>query len=143
MKLTILGIPLQKQSARFAKVGKFMRKYQPKQITNWQAQARLQIIQQLTPHFVPFGGKIRINRVVFIFPPLKSWSKKKLTALKEGNIIYKDTKPDMDNLKKMLYDCCNGLAWVDDAKIVVENNTSKQFGMIPRIEMEFEELEEI
>lgn len=136
MKIEIKGVPLEKQSARFAKQGKFMRSYQPKKITNWVAQARMQILEQLPDGWIPLDKEVIITRLVFVFPPLKSWSKKKLKSLQEGKQIYKSTKPDFDNLVKNILDCCNGVVWVDDSQIIEVNLIKKIYGEVPRIEME-------
>ena len=41
-----------------------------------------------------------------------SWSKKKKAAA-----FWKTTKPDLDNIEKLLKDALNGVAWIDDAQI--------------------------
>ena len=41
-----------------------------------------------------------------------SWSKKK-----KAEAYWKTTKPDLDNIEKLLKDALNGVAWVDDAQI--------------------------
>ena len=142
MIFEIIGTPLQKQSARFAKRGRFMKSYQPKNVVNYAAQAKIQVIDQLPEGFVPFSGKIKVIRLTFVFPPLKSWSKKKLQSLRDGSCIYKDTKPDLDNLEKMIYDCCNGVVWTDDAKIVCKGGITKVFGEVPKTILEVVEIEE-
>ena len=43
-----------------------------------------------------------------------SWSKKKKAAT-----IFKTSKPDADNLAKLVMDACNQLVWKDDAQIAV------------------------
>lgn len=139
MKIIIKGIPLQKQSAKFARVGKFVRSYQPKKINNWVAQARLQILNQLPQHWLPLRGEVEIKEIIFVFPPLKSWTKKLLLTLQQGKRIYKPTKPDLDNLCKNTWDCCNGILWVDDAQIVEVNSMKKIYGEVPRIELSFKE----
>ena len=136
MILEILGVPLQKQSARFAKRGNFMMKYQPKEVTNWAAQAKLQIINQLPKEHKPLTGEISICSLRFIFPPLKSWNKKTKETFKTGFKVYKATRPDVDNLMKSIFDVCNGLVWVDDAQIVEIEHIEKIYGEVPRIQLE-------
>jgi len=138
MKFIILGEPLQKQSARFAKVGKFMRSYQPKKLNNWIAQAKIQIINQLPEPWVPIEGPVVIKKLTFVFSPLKSWSKKKKLALENGSTIFKDKKPDLDNLQKSFFDVCNTIIWLDDAQIVRIESMEKIHGTQPRIEMVIE-----
>jgi len=138
MKIIIIGVPLQKQSARFAKMGKFMRSYQPKEVTNWTAQAKIQVINQLPEPWTPIEEPIIIKKLTFVFPPLKSWSKKKRLALENGIKIFKDKKPDLDNLQKNLFDVCNKLVWSDDAQIVRIESMEKIHGLQPRIELVIE-----
>jgi len=138
MQITIKGVPLQKQSARFAKRGNFMMKYQPKKLKDWISQARMQIINQVGEEFVPLNGPIVVRKIDFCFPPLRSFPKYKIKALEEGQIIPKDTQPDLDNLMKNLFDVCNGLVWVDDAKIIEIVNVRKRYDSIPRIDLDVE-----
>lgn len=57
----------------------------------------------------------------FIFPFLKSWSKKKVVeqekCLEHGITIVHHTKPDLDNLIKFYLDCATGVIWDDDANV--------------------------
>lgn len=145
MKLTILGIPLQKQSAKFFRRGNFIKSYQPENIVNWQAQAKQQILEQLPKNYIPIKNPILISEVTFVFPPVKSMRKKTINEIelyeKEcGNPVYKSTKPDWDNLCKNIFDCCNGLVWNDDSQIVEVNNIKKIYGNKPRIDLTFEEI---
>lgn len=142
MRVKILGIPLQKQSMKVARIGNSVRSYQPKHIVDWCAQARLQIIEQLGGKTNLVSDPIRIKEIKFVFPPLKSWPKYKLKRLTDGVTIYKKVKPDWDNLCKNLMDVCNGILWYDDAQIVLIEKISKVHGMTPRIELEFEAIEE-
>lgn len=48
------------------------------------------------------------------YPIPKSWSKKK-----KKSVIFKTSKPDVDNLAKLVMDACNGIVWRDDAQIAV------------------------
>ncbi|QDX63152.1 RusA family crossover junction endodeoxyribonuclease [Staphylococcus pseudintermedius] len=74
--------------------------------------------------------------VEFYFPPLKSWSKKKLTTMLTR---YKDTKPDLDNLLKTVLDAGNGKLWNDDNQIV-EIRTFKKWDETARTVLIIEEL---
>ena len=139
MKIIIKGNPKQKQSAKFAKVGNFIKSYQPRELMNIIAYMKSEIRQQLPNDFKPITGEIIIKEIVFTFAPLKSWSKKKLRALEDGEILYKITKPDIDNLCKNLFDCCNGLLWCDDSRIVEIKNIKKVYGLVPQTKLVIEE----
>jgi Holliday junction resolvase RusA-like endonuclease len=134
MKLTILGVPFAKQSFRFTKTGI---KYQPKAIKEKQKSVRQQIIEQLPVNFHPFTCPIIVTELIFVFPPLKSFSKRKLKALEKGEYIYKITKPDLhDNLSKSLFDAMEGIVYQNDSQICELRNVKKVYGLKPRIEVE-------
>ena len=143
MEIIIKGIPLAKQSARFAKRGKFMHKYQPKKITDWNAQARLQMINQLPSDWSIIDGPVRIEYVHFIFPIPKSISNKKKDLIIEGNEpeCYKTTRPDIDNCMKALWDACNGILFTDDSRIVDIQDSQKLLGVEPCIKLKLGEIE--
>lgn len=76
----------------------------------------------------PFEEEIIISKLDFIFPPLESMSKKQTDAIKEGAVIPKTTRGDIDNHMKMIFDCCNDIIWKDDARIWWIGNIRKIFG---------------
>lgn len=39
---------------------------------------------------------------------------------------YKSSRPDLDNLEKLIGDCCNGIIYQDDA-IICKNATTKEY----------------
>jgi len=138
IKLKILGTPQSKQSARFRISGKgkkqFVQSYQKKSVKDNERNIAFDVKSQLAPGFVPYNNAIGV-KVLFVFPPLKSWSKKKLAILESGEKIYKDTKPDLtDNLMKGLFDAMNGIVFTDDAR-VCKVESEKIFGFVPRTEL--------
>ena len=70
----------------------------------------------------PIQGPVRI-RVAFLFEWPKSYTQKRRKAC-YGNM--KDTKPDIDNLAKMVMDALNGIAYDDDSQ-VCEITATKYF----------------
>lgn len=145
IKLKILGIPQPKQSARFTiRKGKsgnnFLQKYQPKEVVQNERNIAFDVKSQLPKNFIPFDSALKV-KVLFVFPPLKNFTKSKLNALTSGETIYKTTKPDLtDNLMKGTMDAMNGIVFTDDA-IICEVESKKIFGLVPRIEIEFEKLD--
>lgn len=83
---------------------------------------------QLPGHKV-FEEEIIITSIDFVFPVLKSFSAKKIVQIQEGAIIHKTSKPDLDNLQKLFFDCCTDIIWKDDAKISWTNNIRKRYGI--------------
>lgn len=134
-----MGKPASKQSTIFAtktKTGKPVAiAYQPKEVKQWHAQARQQVINQLPGGFIPFSGLIKITKLVFVFPWRKADSQKKRQTFQ-----YKNTKPDMENLEKALNDVLSGVVFIDDAQIVHKNNIVKCYGDVPVTLVELEEM---
>ncbi len=140
LDLNILGIPNAKQSAKFRafKMGNrtIAQTYQPPDVVQGNNNLRAQIIEQLPKDYVPFSEMVSIARLEFIFPFLKSLSKKKIQQYEADDIqIYKTTKPDLDNLEKMLWDACNGVVFNDDSLICSKQSISKKYGRIPCIKL--------
>lgn len=76
--------------------------------------------------------------LVFYLPTPTSWSKKK-KELAERGIIRPTSRPDVDNLVKIILDGLNGVAFLDD-KQVVELYASKWYSENPRTEVKVTEL---
>ena len=142
LQLTIQGTPTPKQSARFrivkGKKGDFVSSYQKKSVKDSAKSIALQIKTQLPNGFTPFDKPIAAD-ILFVFPPLKSFSKSKIAALKAGEIIYKDTKPDNDNLAKNLFDPMEKLVFTNDSRIA-KMRVQKIYGFEPRTEVTMFEL---
>ncbi|MHC4616316.1 MAG: RusA family crossover junction endodeoxyribonuclease [Planctomycetota bacterium] len=97
------------------------------------------LISLLTPHVPPepFSGPIRL-KVWWNYPWRKSEPKKNRT---EG-WKWCDTRPDCDNLLKLLEDVMTRLGfWTDDSQ-VAQVTFSKRWCDVPGIEIEVYELDE-
>lgn len=145
MLLIIYGEPKAKQSAKFAKIGKFIKSYQPKKIQNAEANIKMQILAQIKAFYPQgfdlFSGNVAVKKLHYVFSPLKSFTKKKMAEVKEGVMVYKNTKPDLsDNLNKMLFDAMQGIVYDNDSRVVSMDNVKKYYGLRPRIEIIIEEI---
>jgi len=145
MILRILGIPKPKQGDSSGiittKTGKqFVHHYQKTEVKNEANNLRAQIVQQLPEDFKPFSGLIRVNKLHFIFPVLKTMSKKQLELVKNGGLIYKGSRPDLDNLQKALWDAMNGVVFTDDKNIVEILDVKKYYGFRPMIIIDIGEI---
>ena len=137
MRIIIYGDPKAKQSAKFAKIGKFINSYQPKSVVQNEKNIRAQVLEQLPEDFRPFTENVIVTKLHFVFSPLKGFSKKKLKLIEDGALIYKNTKPDLtDNLSKSLFDAMEGVVYDNDSRIVAMDNLKKYYGFRPRIELE-------
>ena len=138
MTITILGKPFPKQSARHTKKG-FV--YQTKEVKQAEDNVRWQIINQLPKNFIPFTKGVKVLRLLYVFPPLKSFTKKKMKALEKGHLLYKTTKPDLtDNLNKGLFDAMEGIIFNNDSQVCEINHAIKCYGLKPRTEIVLEEV---
>lgn len=135
LSLTLFGIPMAKQSVRTSS-GHF---WQPQKTVDRKKQYIEQIKKQLPKDFIPFSEEVFVTRFHCIFPPLKSFHKEKgkMERIRNGEVFYKNTQPDLiDNLKKLAFDCLGkdkktGIPLVisNDGIIVGEDNTRKYYGI--------------
>jgi len=128
LKLTLFGIPMPKQSVRATKSGHY---YQPKETVDRKNDYIKQIKEQLPEGFIPFEHEVHVRKFHCIFPPLKAFHKIKgrMEAIRNGEIFYKNTKPDLiDNLKKLVFDSMGDVI-KNDSIIVTENDTAKYYGV--------------
>lgn len=131
--LTLFGEPMPKQSVRsgVSKKGKIFH-YQPQEMVDREADYRRQILEQLPEDWQMFEHEVHLKKFHCIFSPLKGFHKIKgrMEAIRNGEIFYKNTKPDLiDNLKKLAFDSMSGLVCKDDSIIVTENDTAKYYGI--------------
>lgn len=141
--IKILGVPQPKQSARFRvqKFGNksFVKSYQNKEVMDNERNFAFDAKSQLPEDFQLLTGPLKL-KALFVFPPLKGFSKAKLNTLASGGVIYKDTKPDLqDNLMKGCIDALEGVMFQNDSQIC-ELSSRKIYGTVPRVELIFEEL---
>lgn len=86
----------------------------PRKTLDAEHRFRDQYIMQ-NPHSKPFSGQICVD-CVFFAPIPKSWSKGKRQLAMEGKLPFM-SRPDLDNLVKLVLDALNGVAYLDDSQI--------------------------
>jgi Holliday junction resolvase RusA-like endonuclease len=64
----------------------------------------------------PFDGPLDVS-VFAIMPMPKSWTPKKKQDALDG-FLMPTSKPDLDNICKLVLDAANGILWHDDSQIV-------------------------
>lgn len=67
---------------------------------------------------IPTAG-IPVIKVEATFVPPTSWPSRKRTAAMEECQLY-TSKPDADNILKLVIDALNGLAWSDDKSVQID-----------------------
>jgi len=138
LKFRIDGVPIAKQSFRKTRSGHC---YQKKEIIDREKEIKRQVLKQLPEGFEPSTSGIIINYLTFVFPPTKSIMKGKNKNTDLSGILFKNTKPDLDNLEKLLFDALQGVVYVNDSQIYKKKYISKIYGLTPGIELEIEVLE--
>jgi Holliday junction resolvase RusA-like endonuclease len=109
LQFTILGEPIPKQSARHSVNNGKIHSWQPPVVTNAVAHIRQQLIDQLPQDFIPYNNQPLSISITFYF--IKPQSTRK-------NVNEKITKPDLDNLQKLVLDAMQGIVYHNDANIV-------------------------
>jgi Holliday junction resolvase RusA-like endonuclease len=134
---TVPGVPVGKGRPRFARRGAHVATYTPAKTVSY---------ENLVKHyaFLIMAGRAPLKRpialAVDIYMPIPaSWSKKR-HQLAVCGLIGATTKPDWDNVSKLTADALNGIIY-DDDKQIVRAMVTKQYGLIPRVEVRVQEYE--
>ncbi len=136
ISLTIPGKPLGKQRPRFAKMGKFVKVYTPKETMDREAEIR-ELFQQKYPEHIPYENAVSCKAVIYLSIPKATSKIKKQQML--NNDLKAIVKPDADNAVKLVMDSINGIAYKDDSQVVILE-IEKLYSEEPRIEVIIEEI---
>ena len=126
------GKPAGKGRPRFTRNGQV---YTPDATMEYENLVRLSY--KINTHGVKLGGEIKAS-IVAVFPVPKSDSKKKREQKLEGT-IRPTTKPDCDNIAKIVLDALNHIAYDDDSQ-VVSLELQKKYGEDPKTIVTLQEL---
>lgn len=131
---TIPGEPKGKGRPRATTANGRVRTYTPEATANYENLVKVSFLQacgKAEPYEkdVPLVAKIT---AFFSIP--QSVSKKKQAAMEAGEIV-PTKKPDTDNIAKIVLDALNGLAYYDDAQIVVLS-LQKTYSTKPRVDVQ-------
>lgn len=86
--------------------------FTPAKVRQYQDWIKLKAVQAMQGQ-APLEGPLRLEMLaLFDIPP--SWTKKRKAAAE-----WHTSKPDSDNLQKVLKDSCNQIVWRDDAQVCV------------------------
>lgn len=117
-KFRVMGQVKAKQSVKFAQIGNLMRKYTPKDVTNYANWVKDCFCSKYPDHLPSelIGFYLEVKILVYMKVPESFSNKKRELAL--NGYIRPDKKPDWDNISKNICDALNGIAWPDDKAIV-------------------------
>lgn len=131
IRFKIPGPPKGKGRPRFARVGNFVRTYTPKETESYENLVRSEFVRaHMGP---PEQGPVSVSIGAY-FPIPKSWSKKRIEA--HGcNPEPVTTKPDLDNIIKIICDALNQIAYRDDSQIF-QVSCRKYYSLMPETVVE-------
>lgn len=131
-ELTVFGQPVGKARPRFTRAG---HTYTPQTTKDYEELVRYTFISGY-PKAKPIEGAVKATIIAYYQIP-KSYSKKKRQECL-GYKIPVQSKPDCDNIAKIILDSLNGYAYVDD-KQVRALRVIKEWSDMPRVEVKIEE----
>lgn len=127
IKVTIPGISVAQARPRIIKKGNHLGMANTPEVTNYSAYAKF-YLSQVRPMQL-LDCPLVMDICVYV-PRPKSARKRKYPA----------TKPDADNFVKLICDCCEGLIYTNDSRIV-DLCVKKRYSDEPRVELEIKEAE--
>lgn len=117
MQFEVLGKPQGKQRAKVSTFGGFARAYTPEETVSYENRIILSFKQALNGGETPFWDKpLEISITAHHAIP-KSFSKKKHAQALTGK-VRPQTKPDIDNVVKVVCDALNSVAYRDDTQVI-------------------------
>ena len=138
IELYFPGKPIAKKRPRFARKGKFVITYSDQETE--EGRFLWELKNQLSSGWVPLKCPIKITSIFYMKRPKNHYKTGKYSGtLKEMSPILHITKPDIDNLQKMVYDCFNQVVWVDDS-LICEVIARKEYSENPRTEITITEV---
>jgi Holliday junction resolvase RusA-like endonuclease len=129
--VTVPGAPVGKGRPRVSRMGGFARLYTPEKTASYESLVKLAGSQAMAGRD-PILGPVRV-RLDVCCPIPASWSGKKREMAARGE-IRPTTKPDLDNVAKVLFDGLNGIVWRDDVQVVCAE-IEKTYSHSPRVVM--------
>ena len=107
-----------KQSVKFARIGNFIRKYTPSDVTNYANWVRLSFEKEHPTHLPHVFDGYYLELKIFVYMKVpESFSAKKRDLALNG-YLRPDKKPDFDNISKNICDAMNKIVYSDDKAIV-------------------------
>ena len=117
MQIIIDGPAVPQGRPRAVRAGSGVRMYDPPKSRNYKEVVRLKCKSYMSRNQIKtVTGPLALH-LTFYFKPPKSYSKKRIEAIKSREELF-TKKPDLDNLAKSILDGMSGTVFVDDAQIV-------------------------
>ena len=130
LQFTIPGPPMAKQRHRTTKTG---HTYTPKETVNYEGLIKM-IAAQEVAKVEGWQTRGQFALLVAAYFPVPKSRPKAWKELALANKIHPTTRPDWDNVGKIVSDALNGIVWHDDS-MVVQAMIAKAYSDQPRVEV--------
>ena len=130
VKFVIPGPPKGKGRPRFSQVAGHTKATTPKDTVLYENLVRTEYQRQCGEARFEDGSMLDLRVVAYY--PIPSSKSKKQQRLMEAGVIRPTTKPDNDNILKIIADSLNQIAYKDDAQ-VVDTQVRKFYSRRPRV----------
>jgi len=132
--LHVPGLPVAKGRPRMMRNG---HAYTPAKTRHWEAELKW-LAKKASATMLEGPLALHVD-AVFQIP--ESWPKWRTVAAEQGEVVH-TTKPDLDNLIKIVGDGLNGIAYRDDSQIC-DVSASKRYGPEPGVWITLELVEKL
>lgn len=135
MEFEVIGAPVGKRRPKFSTIHGYAQAIKPKEDVYYENLVKLSF-QQAKGNYDLFNKAIKMKIEAYFAIP-KSFSKKRYSETLEGKILPL-TKPDADNIAKIICDALNEVAYKDDTQIA-ELTIIKKYAGEPKVKVTLEE----
>ena len=132
MEFEVIGAPVGKRRPKFSTVHGYAQAIKPKEDVIYENLVKLSFQQAKPSDYNLFDQAVTMTILAYFAIP-KSFSKKKQNEAIEGRISPL-TKPDADNIAKIICDALNDIAYKDDTQIV-ELTIIKKYASEPKVKI--------
>jgi|TARA_Y100000310_G_scaffold109308_1_gene107737 Holliday junction resolvase RusA-like endonuclease len=109
------GEPQPKERPRFVRRGNFVTTYTPKKTAEYEKRvAKYATEAGAEPH-----AGVHVELIIYASFPIPKSKPKWWKLAAESGLMPKTTKPDIDNVLKIVLDALNGVAFADDAQVII------------------------
>ena len=136
MEFEVVGAPVGKRRPKFSTIHGYAQALKPKEDVIYENLVKIMFQQAKPNNYSLFNKPIKMKIEAYFAIP-KSFSKVKQSQALEGDLLPL-TKPDADNIAKIICDALNDVAYKDDTQIV-ELSIIKRYAMEPKVKITLDE----
>jgi Holliday junction resolvase RusA-like endonuclease len=135
IRITVPGEPVPWKAAKIVRRGKFAQGVSPDAMKDAQADVRFQAMRAMEGRELLQG---QVTLYVGVYRTKGMPKSKVKRAQAEAGTLRPTTRPDLDNMVKLVSDSLNGIVYRDDSQIV-GLTAAKMWSETPRVEIQVQE----